>query len=173
MPFPPPGNLSNPGTEYGSPARQVDSLLLCHLGNLLTEGGVSKSWVSVIYTIACLRKLWVSLHKHCSPGGSGISGKPQPLKMEQGLLSSEDHRGDGNSIQERDSLRSAAEMAQDWAWSEHLLLFFKMPLPLGTEQQGLRPDVAVPPVMGPTAPAPISMSKDLFLKESASSMGPE
>ena len=57
LPFPPPGNLSNPGIEYESPARQVNSLLLCHLGNLLSEGGVSKSWVSVIYTFASLRKL--------------------------------------------------------------------------------------------------------------------
>ena len=63
-------------------------------------------------------------------------------------------------------------MAQDWAPSEHLL-FFKMPLQLGTEQQGLRPNVAVPPMMGPTVPAPIPTSKDSLFKESASSMGPE
>ena len=64
-------------------------------------------------------------------------------------------------------------MAQDWATSEHLLLFFKMPLPLGTQQQGLGPDTAVPPVMGPTAPAPAPVSKDSFLKEPTSSMGPQ
>ena len=33
LPFPPPGDLPDPGMETVSPVWQVDSLLLCHLGN--------------------------------------------------------------------------------------------------------------------------------------------
>ena len=35
LPFPPPGDLSNPGTEPKSPALQADSSLLSHQGSPL------------------------------------------------------------------------------------------------------------------------------------------
>ena len=35
LPFPPPEDLSDPGIEPGSPAWQVDSIPLSHLGGLL------------------------------------------------------------------------------------------------------------------------------------------
>ena len=35
LPFPPPGDLPNPGTESTSPAWQVDSLPLSHQGNFI------------------------------------------------------------------------------------------------------------------------------------------
>ena len=39
MPFPFPGDLSNPGLEPVSPAWQADSLLLSHLGSSPMAGG--------------------------------------------------------------------------------------------------------------------------------------
>ena len=44
LPFPPPGDLPDPGIEPLSlrpPALQADSLLLCHLGSLGLQGGTA------------------------------------------------------------------------------------------------------------------------------------
>ena len=43
LPFPPPGDLSQPGTEPRSPVLQVDCLSLSHLGNPFREQAVSIS----------------------------------------------------------------------------------------------------------------------------------
>ena len=42
LPFPPPGNLPNPGIEPGSPELQEDSLLLSHQGSLQSWGEMGK-----------------------------------------------------------------------------------------------------------------------------------
>ena len=46
LPFSTPGNLPNPGTELVSPALQVDSLPLCHVGSPPSCIGLSESkWI--------------------------------------------------------------------------------------------------------------------------------
>ena len=47
LPFPPPGDLPNPGMEPASPALQVDSLPLCHQGNPLLK-------IIIVFTLLCL-----------------------------------------------------------------------------------------------------------------------
>lgn len=61
-------------------------------------------------------------------------------------------------------------MAQDCVPNElGTFLCFSGSPPLSLGEQGLRPDMTVPLLIGSTTPAPTPMCKDLFLKEFISS----
>ena len=50
LPFPTPGDLPHPGIESVSPAWQVDSLPLCHLGNLYVYYTSIKLSYKILFT---------------------------------------------------------------------------------------------------------------------------
>ena len=63
LPFPPPGYLPKPGskpTSLASPALQVDSLPLYHLGSPITP---LRPWILLMTWVTIL---WVPLTRHCT-----------------------------------------------------------------------------------------------------------